>query len=753
MLLIEYLTNVVSDVLYDSLKDKKQTAQLHSKIKERVQRYLERHKNENGRYSLQSEYDYEGLYSFCNDCLLSDMREYIKAPGNKREEIKKRIKEKAINASQAEYHLAEFNVSQHVEELIKMIYAIYRDAADVETLLLTGEIEERMDENTNRIIAELNNADKKVQLQHKEEITELIETRRKWVLSQVLFPWFHDSKKYYEVFPQLFVKPIFHKNDNPVEYNTFISSAPSCIAILGNAGAGKSTLLRYIFAFSKLPNIESVYFTAKEIKESFSCLEQLSIYSTSFKKPIIVMIDGIDEAFHNNYKDFERFTIALKSFHRLFFWLGCRTDFYRTYFNDQLSFIEHNYSIDPWKEKQIEFFINEYSKISEVSNIPDIIDQLIGTDENLKEIKKNPFHLALLVYLAENNEDESISGIYNLYERFFQKWLQNENKRGTSPDDKAEIIKSLKNAAQIIYDGGKWEFDCIAMNNSAVRDLLTYEEKDSAGNLYATGFYHLSLATFLLAESVFETFEKRNCTEIVQLLSHKLKDDVTNFIGDKFAHLTKTEKTALYNNMKYAYSSIRWSDSTLSVHEQIIYFVTRLGIDVSDFLLSVINNKRQSSHPIMRLTLAYGCVLSEHEKVRKFALEYARSIANDSIDASVNRGWTVVYFGDVPDKDPYSYLDDEQRSWTKARNARIKRFTKKHPRKKDVRFWLFDIPLFYSFLNNRGWTELSEDDYKILKSLSFTSEYFNDAEIDFLSDAHSKLLSEYSNHLKNQCDK
>lgn len=45
MLLIDYLTNVVSGVLYDSLKDKKQKVQLHSEIKEKVQSYLERHKS------------------------------------------------------------------------------------------------------------------------------------------------------------------------------------------------------------------------------------------------------------------------------------------------------------------------------------------------------------------------------------------------------------------------------------------------------------------------------------------------------------------------------------------------------------------------------------------------------------------------------------------------------------------------------------------------------------------------------------
>ena len=307
MHLIDFLTNIVSDILYDSLKDKKQKIQLHFTLQELIKSYLERHKDENGRYSLQSEYDYEGLYTFCNDCLLSDICEYIKAPGNDREIIKERIKEKAINASKAKYHLAGFNVSQHIEALITMVYEIYRDAVDLDALLLTGEIEERIDKSTSLILSKLNDADKKVQSQHDritEESIELIATRRKWILSQVLFPWFHDSKKYYEVFPELFVKPFFHENNILVEYNTFVSSAPSCIAILGNAGAGKSTLLRYTFAFSELKNIESVYFTAKEIKESFSCLEQLSSYSTSIKKPIIVMIDGIDEAFYNDYNDF-----------------------------------------------------------------------------------------------------------------------------------------------------------------------------------------------------------------------------------------------------------------------------------------------------------------------------------------------------------------------------------------------------------------------------------------------------------------
>ena len=156
---------------------------------------------------------------------------------------------------------------------------------------------------------------------------------------------------------------------------------------------------------------------------------------------------------------------------------------------------------------------------------------------------------------------------------------------------------------------------------------------------------------------------------------------------------------------------------------------------------------RNPQNPIMKLTLSYGCVLSDDTRIRQYALDYAESISTDSVDALTNRGWTVVYFGDVNDRDPYSYLDDEKRSWKKAREARIKRFSKANPRLKDVRFWLFDIPLFHSFLRDRNWDDLSEEEFDIIHSLEITNKYFNEKEIAFLEKEKTSLLAEYKEHL------
>lgn len=145
----------------------------------------------------------------------------------------------------------------------------------------------------------------------------------------------------------------------------------------------------------------------------------------------------------------------------------------------------------------------------------------------------------------------------------------------------------------------------------------------------------------------------------------------------------------------------------------------------------------------MRLTLAYGCVLSENVEVRKYALDYAKSIANETDDTKTNRGWTVVYFGDVNNEDPYYYKDTQNGTWEKARKARIKRFTKKNPRIKDVRFWLFDIPLFHSFLKSRSWDKITKNDFEIIRKLKFSEEYFNLDEIAFLVVERKKLIEEY----------
>ena len=120
MLLFDFLTNIASDVLSGLFKDRIKKRQLQNMIRN----YIETHKDENGRYSIQSEYDYAGFYKFCQDCLLDDIREYITSQGEDKETVKERIKQKAINASNTKYNLAAFNIARYIEDLLNLVYSI-----------------------------------------------------------------------------------------------------------------------------------------------------------------------------------------------------------------------------------------------------------------------------------------------------------------------------------------------------------------------------------------------------------------------------------------------------------------------------------------------------------------------------------------------------------------------------------------------------------------------------------------------------
>ena len=363
-------------------------------------------------------------------------------------------------------------------------------------------------------------------------------------------------------------------------------------------------------------------------------------------------------------------------------------------------------------------------------------------------MKKNPFQLALVVYLAVESDPNTqpVSGVYDLYESFIKLWIKRERLRGSSNSRVETIMKSLRSAANGIYTKGKWTYDEIAEENSAIYCLLNKYGSDTFDHPIATQFYHRSLATFILAQNIIDCFQACDYKTAKALLSVKYRDDVTNFVGDKVRSMKKEERETIRANLEQIYDKFAENDSNLSFHEQIIYFITRLDVNVDSFLLKIVSKNPQNL--IMRMSLAYGCVLSQNDKTRQFALDYAKSIAQGSVDAKTNRGWTVVYFGDVNDRDPYTYLDDEKRPWAKARAARIARFTKAPPRLKDVRFWLFDIPLFRSFLEDRKWNDLSESEFEAIKSLSITDQYFNNSEIVFLEKEKNALVNGYTEHLK-----
>ena len=633
-----------------------------------------------------------------------------------------------------------------VQKIIKLTVGYINDGMSDELKTLAYETN-MIVKNNQRLLRKIDTrltSDENSKVLNENALKNYISARKEIVINQAIFPWFDKSLKYREVFPELFVFPEFETRRGKCGFNELLTLKNRHLIILGEAGAGKSTLLRFIFAFNKLENIDCFYMTADEIADNTqSFFIEIQEQKIRPNDDLIIFIDGIDEAYHNDYNGYKQLIAKLKAIKGCYFWLGCRSDYYRRFIGENVIFAHEHLTVQPWDEKQSEHFVSRYSIIVNCRELPERIEKLAVKNDDLKRFRQNPFQLALLTFLVENNETE-INGIYDLYEKFVRQWIDRELKRGSCRDNKTKIIEELQFAAEEIYDGKKYKVTETVENNTAVKDLLIIDNNNIAGADYAASFYHRSLAAFFLARSTIVAMLENETDKLKKLFAYELKDDVTNFIGDVFRTISVEDKYKIKENLAALYETTGDSEEDIHVKEQTIYFITRLGIDASDFLMKLIEPR--PVHPIMRLTLAYGCVLSDVPEVKEFALEYAKSIAADSNDAIINRAWTVVYFADIG-ANPYEYKDDEKCSWSNARGARIKRFTNKNPRPKDYRFRLFDIPLFYSFLKDREWNNISPEEFNILRQIELPKENFNEEELSFLHEQKTMLLSEYKKHL------
>ena len=602
-----------------------------------------------------------------------------------------------------------------------------------------------------------------------EHMSMKIAHKKKTVLRQLLFPWFKHSPKYQDVFPELFIDPHFTidgTNEVITDVSPFFTNN---LMILGDAGAGKSTFLRTWFVFKENEKRscrevkEVLLLDAKEylIKESF--LNDIIQYlRNEHNDHYLLLIDAIDEAFYNDYPRYKSFILQLQELDNCSIWMGCRKDYYNLYSGgDGMNISDHNFYIQKWGPEEADKFIHKYSIIRGLPDLPQKIQDMrsnMGDKSIIEELMRNPFQLSIIVFLAEDPEKIHIKGRYDLYEQFMTRWNKHEKLRGTSIYSEEEKEAALFEAALCIYCNRPYIYNEVAENDTGVNALFQnpdVEVKWGDDHPVANEFYHRSLAEFILAKTTIKAMINFNVPTYEEIFRRicktKMKDDVTNFILDKFLTIDIEDRYAIKNNLQSLYESLPDNRDTLSTREQIIYFITRLDIDASDFVGKVIESNPKNN--MIRLSLAYGCTLLKDKRSWEYALNFARAIVEDpnGEEATINRAWAVIYYGDFHGEekglDEYSYRDEEKGSWKKVRENKISRFDRDKPRRKDLRFWILDIPLFHNFLIERGWNDISESEYRILEKIQFTSDVFYDDEKQFLIKEHKKLLDEYYCHL------
>jgi hypothetical protein len=604
----------------------------------------------------------------------------------------------------------------------------------------------------------------------------LVEAQCERCRNSTLFPWSQKSVSYRKAFPKLFVHPEFEssKTGEIFVYEKLQNHRYRNLLFLGVAGAGKTTLLKQIFAFSKnFSNSGEVngmvlYLDARDLLCSNQ--NKLSVYFTEITKGrfnpphhTLFLVDCIDEAFFGKTTAFGELVHSLRHVMNCAFWFGCRSDYFSSIYTPMFEdlFFE-KLIICPWSASQADKFICNYEQLENCQHIKINIEKMINKNSEIENFKHNPFHLSILIFLCQYSDRRNkdiINGLYDLYDKFMKVWIGHERNRGTSIFETLEIYEVLYSAAGKIYQGETFEMTK-EITDSAIRGLLIIEKNELTQAEYAIGFYHRSLSAYFLATKIIGAI-KQNGLLLLTIFSQMMMNDVTDFVHDGLKMCNPSEKQKMYNNLKMAYyacANYRIDDKvknresvldTLSdkerfvVQDQAIYYITRLEIDVADFILKEFY---ETNNPHLRMNIAYGALsVGPKENLSEVILEYARALSPGTNEDIINRSWTMVYFNDV-DAEPYSYRDTENRPWSNARNQRLKRF--KNPKKdKDRRFYLFDLPLFYCFLENRNWSDLNPAELSVLENVCLDKRCYTVEEYDFLVGAKDVLIKSYKEHL------
>ncbi len=768
----EELASQGISIFFDKLKEKKQREELKKRVLEQLEHEKETFKHNLGDLNFDFDVLPKAILRFVLD--KHSLGNIINIDGKKRNTEINKIYNHCITSSEANNVESEEYVKGIVDHCYQVVeyyfYSLIPGQYLLAVLMCANAVNSHIDEKLalteneikkyiEKLFNELRNSnytgagsdDSSSQDSKKAayilKLSDYVERQKELVQALGLLPYIDPEITFKKSFPELFVHPTLKLDGQNTSYEDLINSVSGKnLVIWGDAGSGKSTLLKYISQFESL---NALYFPAQDIKDNPEVITIIqNLCEVDNQTQLFIMIDGVDEVYWDDleaYKELINKLLLLKRNAR--FWIACRTDFYRRASSDGIVITGNIAEVQHWDEEtHVPRFLEAWAKVYNQPNVPERVNSWANQSVAVKEMLSNPFQLTLLAYLASSPKDWGpINSIYDLYESFFKVWFKREADRKTGDKDESTNYLFLEEAAEKIYRGEVYHDK--PMMNSSVSDLLVWRSvPDENGLKVATMFRHHSLAAYILAHQFIMALKEGNNYLLKSVLGNITRDDVTNFVIRKAECITDKETKLWRDNLSNFYYSLPENDDSLTrIYEKVIYYVSRFNGEATEFLIPIVSKNPQAPH--MRLSLAYACTLSDNAYLRQYALDYAKALSRNEEDAAINRAWTVYYFNDS-NKDPYTYGDEDKGPWTNSRAARIKRFTKKNPRKKDYRFFLFDLPLFWTFLITRDWNDISEEEYRIISQLKFPEGHFNKEEIEFLSNQKEILLSDYKIQLE-----
>lgn len=584
------------------------------------------------------------------------------------------------------------------------------------------------------------------------------------VHSSLLFPWLNkNSASFLLLEGGLYINPVLkYKDENrDIGLGEFRrlhrTERNKKLWILGDAGIGKSTLLKMLYLSLREKKEAGLFITAgelfaKNMTEAAYYVEQLLTGKRECVSGFHLLIDGLDEIFASDVKGFRHFTEQVGRL-KCEVWLGCRSQYFEQYAGETPFY---RLEVKRWDKEQSASYVQKYFEKIRKTELFNEYKKQYENKEYVRSFAKNPFQLAMYLYLLENEPAGAESGltagqtkienIYCLYSEFLLQWIRKERHRGTGAGEETENVwKELGEIARKLYDNENVVTDS---TDTAVLGLLVTEKLDG-DRKQVRMFWHRSFVEFLLGRAVIEAM-KTGPDALILCLKRNNRSDVDAFVKAGFQSLGYEQKNIMAKNMIMAYEMSKSADLTGDEHfyveNQIVYYITRMaGMNpkpIEEFIRRIYPDEEKI---IMRQGIAYGAA---NMGIFPIALEFARKMEPGSIEDITNRSWTLVFYGDMPGEDPLHYVDDHLAPWKHSREARLRRL--KSGDKKSRAFRMFDLCILYGFFESRGWQDLSEDELKIIRECETEIPGYDNETTEFLKERKERLLCEYERRLDTQ---
>lgn len=625
--------------------------------------------------------------------------------------------------------------------------------------------------------------------------TEGLLRQRQQILQEPLYIWEYSN---YENTSQLYKKGYVSKLPINTLGNThrrlLILQRNKGIAILGKAGSGKSTYLRRLFLtyssrfhrlINNILNRRFYFYKATELLKNTEILSYLE-NDQRYSKGRFVFLDGLDEVNDSDYKKLVQKIKRIYNFNYTILF-SCRKEDYQHIKKiepELFTFVTYHLEIGDWTEMQSNQYIDNYLKLYPNSKIRDMIAHCQTNDE-YKEFLKTPLELSLLIYILEHIHDLSdfenrIKNRFSLYEKFLEFWIRREIiKRNDNiadiPVRVADVFNLWSTISFLLIKNSSSKY--ISINHPEIQKILhgnirlgqyvdgivvVDRENERQG---ITGFTHERIKEFLAAYYFY--LHVANCDEYsIDALLWEYKHSVTVFIQEHFKLLTHNDLLNEFMNL----SSILFStepyrrkpsfekyrnhiesrlkkrirqlsaEETRTLKNQIIYFVSRIpSIDTE--LLSIGNEVieivfESENDAYNKRSAAIGATILGNDGIE---LKYAKELLEDEECNLRDRSFTLVYYQDVKEKNPFTYIDDGICQWDNSRRYRLERL--KDNSEKSIRLRTFDLITIYNFSRSRAaYFVPTPDDLDIIRHCEVNLSSYTKEKKELLNTVKDKLL-------------